>query len=64
MRKTVGAVLGIALLVTAIGLWSTTTPATTNTTQAEASPASATVSPFELMLSVGKDLPAENWPAY
>jgi hypothetical protein len=64
MRKAVGAVLGIALVVTAFGLWSNNTPVTTKTTQAEASPAFAAMSPFELMLSVGKELPAENWPAH
>jgi hypothetical protein len=56
MRKIAGASIAIAVLATAIWIWPTIPPVTQAST--------ASLSPFELMVTHDKNLPVENWPAF
>ncbi len=64
MSKIIGAAVAITVIVVAIVAWSNfvvvkpEAAAATNVTAAENQP---TISPFDLMIRLGKNLPLEDW---
>jgi hypothetical protein len=64
MRKIAGASIAIAVLATAIWIWPTIPPVTKRVTIEPAQASTASLSPFELMVTHDKNLPVENWPAF
>jgi hypothetical protein len=63
MRKIAGASIAIVVLATAVWIWPTITPVTNRVAIEPAQASTASLSPFELMVTHGKNLPVENWPS-
>lgn len=64
MSKIAGASIAIVVLATAIWIWPKITPVTNRMAIDSAQASTAPLSPFELMVTHGKELPVENWPAF
>jgi hypothetical protein len=60
MRKVVVVLTAIAA-ATAIGIWSAATVAKSRVEKAEVVAASAAIAPHELMMKLGRSIPAEYW---